>query len=252
MTRVYWLEVKYEFWKVARQRAYTLFMVLFPLAFYLMFGVAMHLPTRPGAPPLGQTLLPIMGGFGVIATTLFGFGVGIAVERGLGWLELKRASPVPMPAYFFGKTVVCLIFAGLSVLLLLTASVVLGGVRMPFLQWPVLWIALVLGATPFCALGFVLGSIAGPNSAPGIINAVYLPMCFCSGYWAPLDMLPKFVQVIAPGMPAYHLAQIASAVLKMPTRGSVLLHVGALACFGLIFAALAVMLHVRERAKMYG
>jgi len=33
----------------------------------------------------------------VIGATLYAFGVGVAVERGLGWLQVKRASPIAAP-----------------------------------------------------------------------------------------------------------------------------------------------------------
>ena len=35
--------------------------------------------------------------FGLIGAALFGIGVGLAAELAAGWLELKRASPMPAP-----------------------------------------------------------------------------------------------------------------------------------------------------------
>ena len=51
-------------------------------------------------------LAVVLGGyacFGLIGATLFGIGVGLAGELAAGWLELKRASPMPAPAYLFAK-----------------------------------------------------------------------------------------------------------------------------------------------------
>lgn len=41
--------------------------------------------------------------FGMIGAALFGIGVGLATERAAGWLELKRASPMPAAAYLLAK-----------------------------------------------------------------------------------------------------------------------------------------------------
>ena len=252
MNRAYWLEIRYEFLKQARQRMYVLFSFLFPLGFYSVFGIAMGWQHQPGMGMLPRDMMASYGAFGVIGTCLFGFGAGLAVERGLGWLEVKRASPMPVPAYFLAKTVTSMAFGAILVLLLFALAFFAGGVRMPASQWALLWLVLVLGAVPFCMMGLALGSLAGPNSAPALINLVYLPMGLCSGLWMPLEFLPKAMQRVAPALPAYHLGQIADAVLQRSALASVLQHAEALLAFGLIFIGVAWIAHSRERAKMYG
>ena len=48
---------------------------------------------------------------GVIAVSLFGFGVALAMERGQGWLQVKRASPMPVSAYFLAKLFAAVVFS---------------------------------------------------------------------------------------------------------------------------------------------
>ena len=99
MLRIYWMESKTEFLKFIRMRAYVVFTVLFPLMFYCFFGLSMSQQEGPNSmPPMARYLLATYGVFGVMGAMLYGFGVGVAVERGLGWLELKRASPMPPAA----------------------------------------------------------------------------------------------------------------------------------------------------------
>ena len=95
MTRVYWMEIKTEFLKLARMRAYSVSTIAFPLMFYVFFGLAMGEHAPPTAAPMARYLLATYGAFAVMGATLYAFGVGVAVERGLGWLQLKRASPMP-------------------------------------------------------------------------------------------------------------------------------------------------------------
>ena len=102
MNRAYWTEMKYEFLKQSRMRTYVLSALLFPLAFYAVFGIAMGWQRQPGMEALPRNMMASYGSFGVIGVCLFGFGGGIAVERGLGWLEVKRASP--MPAFLASDT----------------------------------------------------------------------------------------------------------------------------------------------------
>ena len=251
MNRVYWMESKMELRKMARMKQYSLSTVLFPLMFYCFFGLAMASST-PGAASMSKYLLATFGAFGVMGATLYAFGAGVAVERGLGWLEVKRASPMPPAAYFVAKGVVSLTFGALVVTLLFALGAIFGGVRMPAGQWLLLMAALVAGAIPFGAIGLAIGSFAGPNSAPGIVNMIYLPMGFLGGLWMPAEYLPKALQHVAPWLPSYHFGQIGLAILRVPIQGSVLGHVEALVGFGLVFAGVAWIGQSRDHEKMYG
>lgn len=250
--RVYYLESKYEFLKLIRLRAYVVFTLMFPLMFYVFFGLLMGRSAQPGEMSLATYLLGTYGAFGIIGVALFGFGVGVAAERGLGWLQVKRASPMPPLAHLVARLVVCMIFGSALVALLFVLGVVFGGVRMPVSQWALLTLTLVAGTIPFCALGLAIGNLAKPNSAPGLVNILYLPMAFCSGLWVPLQFLPHFMQSVAAFLPAYHLSQIALAAIHAPTQGSVLTHWEALAGFTLLFAGIAWFGYHREQEKMYG
>ena len=251
MSRVYWMESKMELRKMARMKQYSLSTVLFPLMFYCFFGLAMASST-PGAASMSKYLLATFGAFGVMGATLYAFGAGVAVERGLGWLEVKRASPMPPAAYFVAKGVVSLTFGALVVTLLFALGAIFGGVRMPAGQWLAMWGVLVAGAIPFGAIGLAIGSFAGPNSAANIVNMVYLPMGFLGGLWLPIDFLPKALQHFAVWLPSYHFGQIALAMLHAPVQGSVAGHVEALIGFGLVFAGVAWIGQSRDREKMYG
>ncbi|MBZ5728819.1 MAG: ABC transporter permease [Acidobacteriia bacterium] len=249
----YWMEAKCEFLKLARMRTYSVSTIMFPLMFYCFFGLAMGRQPLPGVGmPLARYALATYGAFAVIGATLYAFGVGVAVERGLGWLEVKRASPMPPGAYFLAKTVVSLAFGAIVVALLFTMGATFGGVRMPASQWLLMGGALVSGGLPFCALGLAIGSFAGPNSAPATVNLIYLPMAFCAGLWLPFEFLPQAIHQAAPFLPAYHFSQIALAVLGAPVHGAVLGHVGSLVAFTAIFAGIAWIGQAREREKVYG
>ena len=243
--RTYALEAKYEFLKVLRMPGYTIPSIAFPAMFYLLFGVIFG-RQNVGAVSMSTYLIATYGAFGVIGASLFGFGVGVAIERGQGWLLLKRASPMPPMAFFVAKLAMCTIFAAVIVLVLSTLGVTFGNVRMPPAMWLRLGSTLVLGAIPFCALGLALGYLVGPSSAPPIVNLIYLPMSFLSGLWLPFELLPPAVKTIAPFLPAFHLGQLALGAIGAGAGTPAWSHVAALAGFTLIGLGLAVWGYRRE------
>jgi ABC-2 type transport system permease protein len=221
--------------------------------FYCFFGLAMgRQPMEGAAMPFARYLLATYGACAIIGATLYAFGVGVAVERGMGWLEVKRASPMPAAAYFVAKAAVATTFGAAVVAMLFTLGALFGGVVMPLSQWLLLGATLVAGAVPFCAMGMAIGCFAGPNSAPATVNLVYLPMAFCAGLWMPYEFLPSGLHQVAQFLPAYHLAQIALSAMDAPTHGSIAQHVAALVAFTMLFAGVAWIGNSREQEKMYG
>jgi len=249
--RIHLLEIKYEFLKALRMPQYSLPTVLFPVVFYIFFGVMFG--GRTGAPvKMGEYLIATYGTFGVIGAALFGFGVSVAIERGQGWLEAKRTTPMPISAYFVAKMAMAMIFSAIIVVLLFITGAVGAHVQLPLAKMLTLLAILVGGSIAFCAFGLALGFFAGPNSAPPLVNLVYLPMAFLSGLWIPIAFLPEGVQSVALWLPPYHLSQLALGVIGASRGEPVSLHVGALAGATLLFATIAYIGYRRDEGKMYG
>lgn len=249
--KVYLLEIKYEFLKALRLPAYSLPTLLFPVFFYLFFGV-MFGAKQTGPVKMASYLIATYGVFGVVGAALFGFGVSVAVERGQGWLEVKRTTPMPMLAYFVSKLAMAMIFSTIVVLLLFALGTTVGGVQLPFLTALSLLAILVTGSITFCALGLALGFLAGPNSAAPIVNLIYLPSAFLSGLWIPIVFLPKPVQAIAVWLPQYHFSQLALGVIGAAQKGSAAVHVGAMLLATIVFGVIAWIGYRRDEGKLYG
>jgi ABC-2 type transport system permease protein len=243
-------EVKYEFLKLVRLPGYAAPILVFPIMFYVLFGLSFG--GRRGSVTVAAYLIATMGAFGVIGASMFGLGVSVAGERGQGWLTVKRASPMPMWSYLVAKIVVAMLFSTIIVACLFTLGTIFGGVRLSAGSWLALAASLVAGAIPFCALGLAVGYIAGPNSAQPIVNLLYLPMSFASGLWMPLDALPQFIQHTAPFLPPFHLARLALSVTGLGPIGESGTHVFALAAFTGLFLALAAIGYRRDEGKTYG
>lgn len=248
--RAYQAEIKYEFLKTVRLPVYVIPTLLFPLMFYVLFGLT--LGSKSGDALSAATyLIATYGAFGVIGASLVGFGISVATERGQGWLLVKRASPMPPMAYFTAKIAMSMLFSLILVILLLALGIGFGHVRLPISTMLVLSGTLVAGSLPFCAMGLALGYLAGPNSAAAIVNLIYLPMSFASGLWIPMEILPRFFKAIAPALPAYHFAQLALGTIGAGA-GSPATHLLALGGFTFGFLALAIFAYRRDDGRSFG
>lgn len=226
-------ETRSEWLRMIRMPMFAIPTLLFPWMFYLFFGVLF------GSGGNAEYLLATYGAFGVIGPALFGFGVGVASDRQQGLLQMKRVLPMPMSAYFGAKIGICFMFSIVILVGLGCIAAFVGGVQLALSQWLLLFILLVLGTLPFCTIGLFIGLSCTGQTAPAVINLIYLPMAFLSGLWIPIFLLSVVFQKIALVFPAYHLAQLALHVMGRDQGQSVLGHVLILALYSGIFLVLS-------------
>ncbi len=234
---VYRLEAFYELLRTLRMPAFAIPTLVFPIAFYAVF--ALLVPGQWGSMQKALYLFATYSVFGMMGPALFGFGVGLAMEREQGWLALKQVSPMPIGAYFFAKIVMSLIFAFAVFLLLSTLALGVAKVDIGLGQWLTILGLVLLGAAPFCALGLWIGSVVRGQAAVAIVNLVYLPMSVLSGLWIPLFVFPPLLQKLAVIWPSWHLAQMVLGVCGQVTHVAYIWHACALMLFTVLFLALA-------------
>ncbi len=229
------MEAKTETTRLFRTPGFSIPTILFPIMFYTFFGIlfSMNKATMP------TYLMATYATFGVIGPALFSFGVGIAIERGQGWFDLKEISPMPASAYIVSRIMLTLIFSLIIISLLFLLGAVFGGVRLFHSQWLLMMVTLLLGSLPFCAIGMTLGLYLKAFSAPATVNLIYLPMGFLSGLWLPITFLPDFMQQFANILPPYHLAQLALKIVDMDIGAPIFLHIGVLTAYTFVFMFLA-------------
>ena len=235
LLNIYYMEAKTETTRLFRTPGFSVPTILFPIMFYTFFGIlfSMDKATMP------TYLMATYATFGIIGPALFSFGVGIAIERGQGWFDLKEVSPMPASSYIISRITLTLVFSLIIVILLFSIGAIFGGVRLFAYQWILMMVTLLLGSLPFCAIGMTLGLFLKASSAPATVNLIYLPMGFLSGLWLPITMLPEFMQQFANLLPPYHLAQLTLKVVDMDIAAPVFLHIGVLTLYTFVFIFLA-------------
>ncbi len=242
--RIFAKEARYEFIRMLRTKAFSLSVIGMPVMFFLLFGVS----NRSNG--FGEYLVPSYSCMGVVSACLFGIGMAIALERAQGWLEVKQASPMPRILYLGAKVMGCAAFSIIIVGLLVLLGVTLGGVTVTPLQVLELSGVIVAGSVPFTAMALLVALLVPANSGPGIINLIYLPMSFASGFWMPVKYLPHWLLVIAPALPTYHLAQLALGTFGLAQPGgSMVRHWEILFGFTLLMLGAAWIIFTRMEAE---
>ncbi len=246
MITIYRKELKYEFLKLMRTRSFSLAMIGFPLMFYVLFGLS-NKHSYEGNVHIAKYMLGGYACFGLIGAALFGIGVGLSAELASGWLELKRASPMPVPAYLLAKCGSAVGFGVLIVSVLTVVGVAFGDVSLTAFELAKMLGMTVVGAVSFASLGLLLSLVVPANAAAGIVNLIYLPMSYLSGLWIPIRFMPHWLQHIAPLLPTYHLVQLMLSIFGYQEAGSSLVaHWNALIGFTLLMLGLSWMIFQRK------
>ena len=94
-------DIRFELVKMLRTPAFALPTLLFPVMFYVLFGVIMGAQRGNGA--FALYALAGYGVFGTMAPGLFGFGVSLAFEREMGTLTYRQALPMPSGSYLLAR-----------------------------------------------------------------------------------------------------------------------------------------------------
>jgi len=231
-------EVRYQFLGALRTRAFSLATIGFPAMFYILFGLLMNRGETLNGVLVAKYLLGGYAVFGALGASIFGIGVGVSMDLSAGWLELKRASPMPPLAYVLAKCCSAIGFSLIIVTVLTLLGISFGHVHLTVGEFAKIAGIAAAGAVPFSCLGLFMAFTVPPSSAGGIANLVYLPMSFLSGLWVPLRFLPHALQAIAPAFPTYHLAQLMYRALGATASGSTLGHWSGLLGFALLMIGL--------------
>lgn len=237
--RILLTEIRYELVRALRTRAFSLSAIGFPLMFYCLFGLLLNRGQSLNGVAVAKYMLGGYAVFGSLGAAIFGVGVGVALDIHAGWIELKRASPMPPLAYVVSKCATAMAFSLIIVCMLSGIGVALGHVHLSAREFARMLTLSALGSVPFCALGLAMAFLVPPTAAGGAANLIYLPMSFFGGLWIPITILPHAVQRIAPSLPTFHLAQLMYACFGATPQGSVARHVLSLLGFTLLMLGIA-------------
>jgi ABC-2 type transport system permease protein len=242
-----------EFIKLFRVPAFSATSLILPAMFFAFIGLGQA--RQPLAPNLtvtfGQYFLASMALYGVANVMVLGFGISLANERGQKQDLLMQSTPLPAVVFFLAKAISALAISIMALAVLSVFAAVAAGVTLSASQWWTLISRAMLCSIPFIGLGFALGYITGPNSAPAVANLIYLPTAFASGLFFPLRFLPQFLQNIAPYLPLYRGAQLVWDSVGVPIDSDVNTDWIYMAAFTVGFFLLALWAYRRDQGRKF-
>ena len=244
--------IRAELFGMIRNPASLVPTVLFPVMFWLFFGLPNANQKSDSGFNIGAYILASFATYSIIQTVLFNLGIFIAIERSSGWYKFLRSTPMRVWVIFTAKIVGVLGLGLLALTVLLGFGAITAAIQLPLTTWLEIVGRTVLVMLPFAALAVAIGYLSkGANSASPIINLIFFPMAFGSGLFIPLEGLPKIVQTIAPYLPTYHAGEFVRRAIGAGQRSSDLENLVWLAGFTLAFLALAVWAYKRDEGTNY-
>ncbi|WP_248961446.1 ABC transporter permease [Sphaerisporangium perillae] len=201
--------VKLEATRMLRNKRYIIFVVAFPVGFYLLYsnlwGNQVDQATGVRA---SVSLMVSMAAYGALAAAIMSTAVPWSQERQSGWLRQLQITPLPSWMIIVTKMISSLLLVLPALLLVVLAAVLTQHVSLPVGEWaaliPIMW----LGTIPFAALGLIIGSLVPPDTAQPLAIIGMFGLALLGGLWFPIDMLPQTMRTIAHALPSYDYASI--------------------------------------------
>jgi ABC-type multidrug transport system permease subunit len=193
-----------------RQRTVIFFNYLFPIIFFVTFGVFFR--ARGNAENATQ-VLNMSTTLGILGNGLFGAGIRALQEREMNILRRYKVTPItPGPMLVASMVTGWIIFMPYILLLLVVSHY---WYLMPWPKHPLSLIAFIsLGLIAFRAIGLVVASVANTMQEGTIlVQLMYFPMLFLSGATFPIEHGPAVLKIISGFVPATYLVNGMNAIM---------------------------------------
>jgi ABC-2 type transport system permease protein len=236
--RLTWRQYRFErhlFW---RNPSAAFFNFLLPLIFLALFGAIVS-----GNRHELDIIVPGIAGMSVMSTTFTALAYNMTFLREQGVLKRMRGTPLPSGVYLSGLALNAVTNAAIQLAIVILAGRIFFG-----LGWPPegLELALfaVVGVVSFAGLGVALShTIPNFETAPAVINAIFVPVILISGVFFDVKHVPGFLRDIAQALPLVHLINGLEGGL-VAGRGGISTHLTALAVIG-VWGVVGIVLAVR-------
>jgi ABC-2 type transport system permease protein len=229
--------------RVGRNKQYLFFTVLLPALFTVFFTKIFGAQTATAdyQDLAGATMISMMG-YGAIGAAL-GATIRMAFDRSSGWLRQLRVLPVPPAATLAVDVVVGAVLVLPSLVVVALVGRFVNDVQFGLGTWLALIGALWAASIVFVALGVAVGLALDAQAAGAAIGILGTVLAALGGLWIPVEVFPAGMVGLAHAMPSYWYAELGRDVAG---GAASLTPVLALAGFGVVFAALAVVVARRR------
>jgi ABC-2 type transport system permease protein len=203
-----------EVMRLRRNKRYTIFTIILPVALYLAIGGSVKGAHAYGIDYAAYYMIA-MASIGAFSGALTGNAQRIAQERKDGWVRQLRLTPLPANAYVVGKIVAAMAITVPSVVIVLLLGRFYGGVHLETWKWFAIFGAIWIGSLTFTALAVAIGYRFLPDTVQPIAMVIYLIMSVLGGLWFALNGVMKDV---GQYLPTYQITRIGTDVIAGVSR----------------------------------
>lgn len=200
--------VKLEMRRMLRNKRAVIFTLIFPSAFFLMFGLGNdYRDTSAGQGNVTAYIMISMAVYGAMLATTAG-GAMVATERAVGWSRQLRLTPLHPLAYVTAKVLVAMTMGLLSIVAVLLVGNLSGaqlGLGRTVAAAAIAWI----GSVAFAALGLFVGYLLPSENVMQVHGPVLALFALAGGLFVPLSQMGDVFETIGTFTPAYGLAQLS-------------------------------------------
>jgi ABC-2 type transport system permease protein len=236
---------KFELHRAIRDPRLFLFTVFMPVISYAVFtGVGNINGTTEGV-AIAAALMIGMAGYGAIFGVL-SVGVGVSVERTIGWLRQLRLTPLRPSQVVAVKTALATLTAIPSIVAVGIAGRLEHHITLPVSRWIAILLVMWLGTIPFALLGLAVGYAAPPNLAQPASFLTFFSMSVLGGLLVPVAAFPSSLQHVAHLLPSNRYAELGwkAAAGQLPAGAGA----GILLAWTALFGVLAALAYRRSAA----
>ena len=207
--------LKLEIRRLLRNRRTVIFAIIFPVVFFLAFGLNKAYANQSAGPGshgnVSAFVMISMALYGAVLATTSG-GAMVSIERAAGWSRQLRLTPLSPVAYIVIKVLTAMVLGLASVVVVYVVGGLTGKPSMPMYLWVVTAACVWVGSLVFAAFGLFMG-ILMLAVATFFLGLGLALLSVAGGLFIPLSQFPHAVQTVAEFTPLYGLNQLVHAPL---------------------------------------
>lgn len=205
--------LRLEIRRLLRNRRTVIFALIFPVVFFLAFGLnKAYASDRYGHGNVSAFVMISMALYGAVLATTSG-GAMVSIERAAGWSRQLRLTPISPAAYISIKMITALVLGLVSVAAVFAAGMLTGKASMPGYLWVLTGFCVWAGSLVFAAFGLFMGYLLPAENVMQFLGIAMTLLAFGGGLFIPIGQYPHPLQTVAEFTPLYGLNQLVHAPL---------------------------------------
>lgn len=241
-------QLKYDLIMFSRELFYLVFTIFVPPATYIFMGQLFGEHTYAGNLSYAQTYTPSFILLITFTVIFFAFGFDQVTQRTTGVEKRISLSPVSKSTLLLSSIIRSTIITSFGYGFILIIGILMYDLDFQLLSFLTSYgFFILLNAVLLTIASAIYSFFQNMNSALVFSIVIFQIVIFTGGFAMPINMMPKFIQVIADFNPMYHMNNLFIAVWngQLTFDNTVLLSIGYMVV--LVIVALIILLVQNKR-----